>query len=399
MPNQLSSRRLMWAGFLGVLIWGTLAPLLGSILPNLRERSGLSLSGSGVMFVALSSGMVIASLAAGPMLDRYGKKRVLSGAVALITVVLVFFEFVYNPTFLLGLAFLLGMGGSALVTGAHGLLADLNPNHRAASLNLLDVFFGVGGFLTTFLIIPVQQMAGLAGVLFALAAMSALVLVYMLSTTFPAPAHARDFSMGEAKSLAVSPLFLIPAAMIFLYVGTEQSIFDWQVTYLTGELSMDRIEAARALSWFPVAIMIGRLIISRILLRVSPSLVLVVSTLGAMLSLLVILTTSSSLVASVALFTAGLFMASIYPTTLGVLSGRFASISGTAIGLAVTAGWFGSFVVSPTFGFVAEETTFSTGYGVILGTSAAMVLIALLLARQNARARRVAASAAGLGQA
>src|SRR5690349_17535583 len=106
----------MWAGFLGVLVWGTLAPLLGSILPTLRERSGLSLSGSGVMFVALSSGLVVASLLAGPMLDRLGKKKVLATAVGLIAVVLVLFEFAYNANWLIVLAFLLGMGGSALVT-------------------------------------------------------------------------------------------------------------------------------------------------------------------------------------------------------------------------------------------------------------------------------------------
>ena len=390
MANDVSSRKLMWAGFLGVLVWGTLAPLLGSILPTLRERSGLSLSGSGVMFVALSSGLVVASLLAGPMLDRLGKKKVLATAVGLIAVVLVLFEFANNANWLIVLAFLLGMGGSALVTGAHALLADLNPDHRASSLNMLDVFFGVGGFLTTFALMPLQQVAGLAGVLVALAAMAAIVFVYFLTIPFPAPVHTRDFSMTEARSILLSPLFLVPALLIFLYVGTEQSVFDWQVTFLTGERAMDQVGASRALSWFPVAIMIGRLVTSRVLLRLAPAVVLATSTVGATLAFVVILTTSSALAASVALFAAGFFMASIYPTTLGVLSGRFASISGTAIGLAVTAGWFGSFLVSPTFGFVAQETNFATGYMVIVGTSTVMVLVALALMRQEARKRRFA---------
>jgi fucose permease len=381
----------MWAGFFGILIWGTLAPLLGSILPNLRERSGLSLSGAGVMFVALSGGMVVASLLSGPLLDRYGKKKVLSTAVALIAVVLVLFEVVHNATMLLGLAFLLGVGGSALVTGAHALLADLNPNHRAASLNLLDVFFGVGGFLTTFAIIPLQEVAGLAAVLLVLAGMSALVLVYLLAMSFPPPVHAREFSAGEARSVAAAPLFIVPALLIFLYVGTEQSVFDWQVTYFTGEMGMERVAASRALSWFPVALMLGRLVNSRILLHVSPTRVLVLSTLGATLSFAVILTSASALAASIALFVAGFCMASIYPTTLGLLSGRFAAMSGTSIGLAVTAGWFGSFLVSPTFGFVAQESGFTTGYLVILGTSASMLVVASLLARQESRIRRMAA--------
>src|SRR5216117_2310946 len=120
--RQSSSLRLMWAGFLGILVWGTVAPLLGSILPTLRERAGLSLAGSSGMFVALSSGMVVASLAAGVLLDSLGKKVVLCAAVALIAVALVFLEFARSYPALVVLAFVVGAGGSALVTGAHGLL-------------------------------------------------------------------------------------------------------------------------------------------------------------------------------------------------------------------------------------------------------------------------------------
>lgn len=377
----------MWVGFLSVLVWGTLAPLLGSILPNLRERSGMSLAGSGLMFVALSSGMVVASIAAGPLIDAYGKKKVLCTAVGIIALALLACEIAYNPNVLIALAFAIGVGGSALVTAAHSLLADLNPDHRAASLNLLDVFFGVGGFLTTFAIVPLQQMGGLRVVLMVLALIAILVFAFMASVTFPPPVHAGGVSSGGAARLLSSPLFLAPAILIFLYVGTEQSVFDWQVTYLMGEFSMERIAAARVLSWFPVAFMIGRIVNSRLLLRVAPSRVLIVSTIGTVAGFATILLTSSAFAASLALFCTGLFMASLYPTTLGLLSGRFTTQSGTAIGMAVTAGWLGSFAVSPTFGFVAQHSNFTAGYLVILGSSIAMLIVALVVARQETMPR------------
>jgi fucose permease len=373
----------MWVGFLSVLVWGTLAPLLGSILPNLRERSGMSLTSSSMMFVALSSGMVVASLAAGPLIDAYGKKKVLCTAVGIIAVALLICEIAYNPALLIVLAFAIGVGGSALVTAAHSLLADLNPDHRAASLNLLDVFFGVGGFLTTFAIIPLQEIGGLRVVLVVLAGIALLVFAFMASVRFPAPVRAAAAKDGGAGRLLGSALFLAPALLIFLYVGTEQSVFDWQVTFLMGEFSMERVAAARVLSWFPVAFMIGRIVNSRLLMRVAPSKVLIVSTLGTVAGFSVILLTSSALAASLALFCTGLFMASLYPTTLGVLSGRFTTHSGTAIGMAVTAGWLGSFAVSPTFGFVAEHSNFTAGYLVILGSSIAMLITAIVVARQE----------------
>ena len=395
MSGTTSPRRLKWAGFLGIFVWGSIAGLLGAILPGLRERAGISLDQSGGLFVALSSGLVAASLVAGVALDRLGKKAVLGTAVALVVASLVSLEFTNAFPLLLVLAFALGAGGSAVVTGAHALISDLNPEHRAAALNLLDFFFGVGAFVTPFAIVPLQRVGGLAAVLFALAALAALVLAYVLTVRFPAPPRAGGHSLSAASTVARSPFFLLPALMIFLYVGTEQSVWDWQVTYFMRQLSMDNVEAARVLSIFPIAIMLGRLLTNRVLQRVAATQVLVVSTLGAAACFAFILLTHAAAAAGAALFVAGLFMASIYPTTLGVLSGRFPEASGTVLGLAITCGWLGSVVISPSFGFVAHRSDFGSAYLVVVLAAGAMVLTAGILVRQKERPAPAATAGQG----
>ena len=385
MSAQSASRRLRWAGFLGIFVWGSIAGLLGAILPALRQRAGISLDESGAMFIALSSGLVVASLVAGPLIDRTGKKPVLCTAVSLVVVSLLAFEIVNVLPGLLVLAFLMGAGGSALVTASHALVADLNAQHRASALNLLDLFFGVGAFVTPFAIVPLQEAGGLGAVLFALATLAALVLMYLLTVPFPREARPRDFSLAHALGLAGSPRFLLPALLIFVYVGAEQSVWDWQVTYFMRHLGTDNITAARMLSVFPIAIMIGRLVNNRLLLRVSPYPVLVVSTIGAALCFVGTMVAPTFELGLAALFLAGLFMASVFPTTLGVLSGRFADRSGTALGLAITCGWLGSVAISPTFGFVAQRSTYSAAYLVIVGAAVAMVAVASLLYLQRER--------------
>jgi fucose permease len=387
MTAQTSSRRLMWAGFLGIFVWGSIAGLLGAILPGLRERAGISLGQSGGMFVALSTGLVLASLTAGFLLDRFGKKAVLCSAIGMVVAALLLFEFVNLYPAMLVLAFVMGAGGSAVVTAAHALISDLNPEHRAASLNLLDFFFGVGAFVTPFAIVPLQQRGGVTAVLFALAALSAAILVYVLTVRFPQPTTHTHFSWSGARDVLASPLFWVPALLVFLYVGTEQSIWDWQVTYFMRQMAMDNVSAARVLSIFPIAIMIGRLVNNRVLLRASPVPVLIVSALGATACFAVTMTATSAPVAAAGLLTAGLFMASIFPTALGVVSGRFADHSGTAMGLAITAGWLGSMIISPSLGFVAQRTTFTTAYLVVVGSATAMVVMAFLLGRQAGRLR------------
>jgi fucose permease len=398
MSPTASSARLMWAGFFGVFVWGSIAGLLGAILPSLRDRAGISLTESSVIFFALSSGLVLASLVAGYLLDRVGKKVVLCTAVGLIVAALLLLEWLVSLPSVLVLAFFLGAGGSALVTASHALIADLNPDHRAASLNLLDVFFGIGAFVTPFAIVPLQQRGGLAAVLFTLAVLAGLVLLYLLTTRFPASSATRHFSLVDAAAVARSPLFLAPALIVFLYVGTEQSVWDWQVTYFMDptQLAMDNVSAARVLSIFPIAIMLGRLAVNRLLMRVPPGPVLLASTLGATACFLAVRFATTPAVATGALLICGLFMASIFPTALGVVSSRFPHASGTALGLAITGGWLGSLVVSPTFGWVSERADYGSAYLVIVGGAALMVLCVLWLGRQRmAAAVGVPVSAAG----
>ena len=396
MSHPVSSARLMWAGFLGIFVWGSIAGLLGAVLPSLRDRAGISLAESSGIFIALSCGLVVASLASGYALDRYGKKVVLCSAVTLVIVSLVLLERMTTLPVMIVLAFCLGAGGSAVVTGAHALIADLNPTHRSASLNLLDVFFGVGAFVTPFAIVPLQARGGLGAVLFTLAGLAALILVYLLATTFPAPVQTRQFSLADAAQVARSPLFLVPALIVFLYVGTEQSVWDWQITYFMRQLSMDNVAAAKVLSIFPIAIMLGRLATNRLLMRMSPTPVLLVSTIGATLCFAMVMLATTAGLAAGALLVCGLFMASIFPTALGIVSSRFPTASGTALGLAITGGWLGSVAVSPTFGWVAQHTDFSRAYLVIVGSAAVMVLSVLWLARQGGAAE-VHPAAAGLG--
>jgi MFS transporter, FHS family, glucose/mannose:H+ symporter len=382
MTSAVSSARLMWAGFLGIFVWGSIAGLLGAVLPGLRERSGLSLTQSGLMFVALSTGLVLGSVVAGPALDRYGAKRVLCTAVGLVVAGLLAFEVVLAFPWLLLPAMTMGAGGSAVVTGAHALVAELNPTHRAASLNLLDFFFGVGAFVTPFALVPLQTRGGVTAVLLALALLASGVLAYLVATRFPPPRGAAHTIAGAGRVVR-STAFLLPALLIFLYVGTEQSIWDWQVSYLGARQGLANVEAARALSIFPIAIMIGRLVNNRVLMALPPAPVLLVSTAGAAASLAVVMLTHSGAVATGALFVAGLFMASVYPTTLGVLAGRFTGASGAALGLAITCGWLGSVVISPSLGFVAEHRDFATAYTVVVASAAAMLLTATALSRQR----------------
>ena len=46
---------------------------------------------------------------------------------------------------------MLGTGGGIIVTGANALASSVNEAHRGTTLNLVNLFFGLGGLATPFL--------------------------------------------------------------------------------------------------------------------------------------------------------------------------------------------------------------------------------------------------------
>ena len=95
--------------------------------------------------------MIIASLGVGPLLDTQGDKAGLILGLASIAVALFLLPKSSGFRGILLLMFLLGMGGGIVVTGANALANSVSGEHSATALNLVNLFFGLGGFTTPFI--------------------------------------------------------------------------------------------------------------------------------------------------------------------------------------------------------------------------------------------------------
>src|ERR1700683_4219519 len=128
-----------------------IAAMLGTILPELSDRFHLSPRQNGTIAFAQALGLIIASVGVGPLLDNEGKKLGLILGLAFISIAL--FSLPRAPGFraILLAMFLLGVGGGIVVTGANALVSDVSQAHRAIALNLVNLFFGLGGLATPFI--------------------------------------------------------------------------------------------------------------------------------------------------------------------------------------------------------------------------------------------------------
>ena len=102
--------------------------------------------------VCASTGLILASLAAGPLLDNEGQEAQASFS-ALASSPSRSSLLPRSPGFrsIVLLLFLLGVGGGIMVTGANALASDVGEAHRATALNLANLFFGLGALATPFI--------------------------------------------------------------------------------------------------------------------------------------------------------------------------------------------------------------------------------------------------------
>src|SRR6202158_1445643 len=139
---------LILAAILAIFVYGMIAAMLGTILPDLSTRFQLTPKQNGTIAFYQALGLIIASVSVGPLIDNEGKKVGMVLGLALITVALLLLPrskgFGTIKTYL----FLLGIGGGIIVTAANALASDVTPDRRGTTLNLLNLFFGLGGLAT-----------------------------------------------------------------------------------------------------------------------------------------------------------------------------------------------------------------------------------------------------------
>src|SRR5579863_3921405 len=143
---------LILAAVLSIFVYGMTAAMLGTLLPDLSARVKLTPKQNGSIAFCQALGLILASIGVGPLVDYEGKKV---GLVLGLTLIALAAALLPRSTGFRSVAshlFLLGTGGGIIVTAANALGSDVDPTHRATALNLLNIFFGVGGFATPFVL-------------------------------------------------------------------------------------------------------------------------------------------------------------------------------------------------------------------------------------------------------
>lgn len=375
--------QLFWGACGGMFVFGIVLAVLGVLfgLPEMRARLGVDLVQQGNVLLMLFFGVLVSTLIAGPAIDSFGNKIVLTISALLVTVALVLFSVASSYVAAAAAGFLLGFGGGGLNTSANALVADLYTDRRGAMLNVLGTFFGVGALVVPLAAAIITGIFSIPQLLIGAAGLSAILTIWYLVLSFPPPAEAIGYSFLASIKAAKYPGVLLFAAILFCQSGNESSIGGWTSTY-AGTLGATPRTATLILSGYWAALMAGRLAGAKILGTMSKERLITASGIGSVIGCgLMWASTSIAMMAAGAVIV-GFSFATIYPTTLAIAADRYQRQAGTIFGFLFAVGLIGGMLFPKIIGNISAAAGVRSG--MVLPVVGALAITLLSLKRSKA---------------
>jgi MFS transporter, FHS family, Na+ dependent glucose transporter 1 len=341
---RLHPRIMTSAYYLAFIIMGLFVGLVGLALPYLAANTHSQINQISFIFMASSFGYLIGSLFSGGLYDRLPGNRILGAVLAAIACGGILTPVIHRLWILVPLCFVMGMSNNGMDVGCNSMLVWVHGRRVGPFLNGLHFFFGVGAFVSPLVAAQVvRSTGGVTGAywLFAGLALVCAVLIWNL----PSPkAHA--VPRGKNGSVRI-PIILLAlfASCYLLHAGSQVSFGNWLYTYAVRMGLANPATAAGMTSAFWGLFAVGRLLAIGISTRVRPQTILFTDLFGALASLAVVVVfPGSSAALWIGVIGVGLFMASIYPTTLAFAERRM-PLTGTITSRMFMGGGVGGMIV------------------------------------------------------
>jgi len=370
---------LIFAAILAIFVYGMIAAMLGTILPELSERFRLTPTQNGTIATVQALGLIIASLCVGPLLDTQGDKVGLILGLGSIAAALFLLPRAKSYGNILLLLFLLGMGGGIVVTGANALANGVSGSQSAVVLNLVNLFFGLGGLATPFIAANIFK-KNWVRLCYTIAGLTVAALAVQVFAKMPAPTGNAQFLLAQVGPILGKPVIFMLGLFLFLYITCEVGVWNWLPRHLIAQ----GIPESRALNilslGFALGLLIGRVAISPVLAHAPAIEVTLGASIAMAITTFLMLQTNKPGMAFALVFIAGLSMAPVFPTTLAITGQAFPQMTGTALGFVITCGWVGLAVSSRIIGSIAGNDPRRLKKALLIFPISAVLMVALNVA-------------------
>ncbi|GAA2373385.1 MFS transporter [Streptomyces carpaticus] len=353
-------------------------------IPAVKEQTGASASALGLALLGVSAGAVVTMTLTGRLCQRLGNHPVTVGAALLLSASVALPPHAHSAVVLGAVLLFFGAGFGGMNVAVNSAAVDLvaalgrpvMPGfHAAFSLGGM-VGAGAGGLVAGSLS-PAWHLSGLAliGVLVTVVAGRAL-----LAAEVPVPPRASDAGAdGVGARPAAGPVGWLVVVLGVVAACTaygEGALADWSALHLRETLLASEGLAAAGYSVFALAMTVGRLSGTWLLLRLGQTRAMVAGGTVAAAGMLLASLAPSVGLALVGFVVTGLGLANLFPVAIGQ-AGALAGPRGVAA--ASTVGYGGMLLGPVAIGFLAEWFSLAAALTSVAALSAVAAVIAYAL--------------------
>ena len=274
----------IWAVFCGGLVAGAYMTKVPPALPQLRGELEISLVEATFIVTTFNVLGMLVGVLAGVISDRYGRRRLALGGLALMAAGGALGALAHGFAPLLASRFIEGVGFILFAVPAPALMSALSAGarERAKALSLWSAYMPTGGTLAL-LAAPLFIAQASWRILWLALALAAVLAAIVLARTVPAGAAPRVASLGLVSEALARPGNVAMALLFACYVAQWTSIMVWLPTFL-GEHGASSATAASATALMVLVNAPGNLAGGWLLTRGVPrgTLVIAASTVGAL---------------------------------------------------------------------------------------------------------------------
>ena len=369
-----------WLCYLLIAFFTFLINIQGNIIPFLKQELALDYRTVSLHASALAAGMIVTGFLGDRIARRLGRGRVLrlGGAVCILGAGLLCLA--HAAWLSIAACGLIGLGGSLIPSIVPATLARIHGPGRDIALteaSALCYVFAIAAPLTTGLAISLAL--GWRAAILAGAATGVVILVGLRHATVPETA-------GEPRENGrLGAAFWHYWCLLGFGVAVEYCVLLWAPTFLQHDTGMSAELAAVAAVAFPVAVLAGRTLGSRLVRRIAPTRLMTGSIAIAALGFAAYWGSSQPLPTVAGLFLLGLGTALFYPMSIALAIEAAGASSATAsarfmivIGLAIA-------VMPAVLGTLADTAGLHQAHLIVPALLAAALASLTLASRASTR--------------
>lgn len=381
-----------YPNYFSFLCQGSMVLVIGAILPYLIEEANLSYTVAGTLLSAFAIGNFLASFVF-PALEKFAGRKPAILLTATVIPLALFAVTLIPPVWAMIVLFtILGIcrGSNSIINNAY---INENSDGSAFALNILHMTFAIGAFSAPlFASIFFNNGFSWKAIVYAIAIASAVAVVLLtqldLKEKNASEADLQSADKAENSTGKIDlpgkkckfykmPVFWISGIILFFYLGFENCINGWFVTYFRSTGIMSDTYANELVSFTWLAVLFGRLFTALVSTKIKKQTIILADCLATTVFFILLVSTKNLALITLCIVGLGFFLAGIYATSI---SNAHAAIAGSDIGtsmlLAIAA--FGGIVAPQIVGSVADKIGLVGSIGILTVNVTAMIVFSIV---------------------